>query len=136
MWYDDYHSDPDLIDLIKENKDNLYLGRESPFPYVFNIIKYLEREGEKNLAISFLERIFNILIDRNQPRKQFGLPDPYCDVKTVLEDLLRRDFDLKRYEYIISDMLAIDLSKDFEEVYPEIIRVGRIRPGRTEKNNE
>lgn len=130
---EDYHRDQDLIDLIKENKDNLYFWGESAFPYVFIIIKYLEREGEKDIAICLLERIFNILIKRNQPRKQFGLPDPYCDVKNVLEGLLRMDFDLKRYEYIISDILAIDSSKEFKEIYPEVMRVGRIRPGRTGK---
>lgn len=130
---EDYHLDDELIKLIKENKDNLYFWGESAFPYVFSIIKYLEREGEKNTSIYLLKGIFNILIERNQPRKQFGLPDLYCDVKNVLEGLLRFDFDLKRYEYIILDILEIDSSKGFKEVYPEIMSVGRIRPGRTEK---
>ena len=128
---EDYHSEQDLIDLIKENKDSLYFWGESAFPYLFTIIKYLEREGEEDIATYLLNQVFQVVIERNQPRNQFGLPDPYCNVKNVLEGLLRHEFYFKRHEYLISDILAIDSSKEFTEVYTQIIKAGKKGAERT-----
>ncbi|WJI09503.1 hypothetical protein FGU46_05050 [Methanobacterium sp. CWC-01] len=130
---EDYKVNEELFELIKENQDNYFFWGESAFPFLFSIIKYLEKEDENEIAYSLLENMFLSIVNRNQPNKDFGFPNPYYNLRDVLEGILRLEFELKSYHYILTEIMAIDVSKEFAEVLPQIRMVGKNKPGQFEK---
>jgi hypothetical protein len=86
--------------MIKANMKLVWLWGESAFPYLFNIIKYLEVSSEGVLAQSFLDGLFIAIIRENAWGKEDGLPNPYYSISDLFEALFgisTRTIDLKEF---------------------------------------
>lgn len=121
----EYTFDKRILELIKDNGKNLYFWGESAFPYYFNLIKYLELNNENDLAEEFLESIFVRIVNRNQPRNNYGLLNPYYSANDALECISRLELEIQSFYGILMEILAIDTTKTLEEALPEIKMVGK-----------
>lgn len=151
----DYKVDEHLFKLIIQNKENLFIWGEGAFPFIFNIIKYLEIVSGGNIsyfypyhfdlktfleykqttdiANSLLNKIFINLINRNQRRQSFALINPYYTIKDCVEAIIRVELGLSSIITIIHEILAIDATKTLEEIYPQLFMVGKT-PNLVDKN--
>jgi len=82
-----YAKDERVLKKIKESIPLLWLWGESAFPYLFDIIKYLELSGEQTIAQSLLNGIFIGMLNENAPRKEEGLPNLYYGINDIFEPL-------------------------------------------------
>jgi len=122
---DEYDFDDDILKIVKDNSENLFFWGESAFPYYFNLIKYLELNNEIDLACDLLENIFVQIINRNHPRSNYGLPNPYYSASDVLECISRLELELKSVYSIVEEIINLDTTKNLEEILPEILLVGK-----------
>ncbi|OEC84390.1 MULTISPECIES: hypothetical protein [Methanobacterium] len=120
-----YIFDNDVFKLIKDNINNLFFWGESAFPYYFNLIKYLELNKENDLAEEILEDIFIQIIEKNQPRNNYGIANPYYSAKDVLECISRLDLEIESIYALLKEIIDIDTSKTLQEALPEIMNVGK-----------
>jgi hypothetical protein len=86
-----------LLELIKSNRNALWLWGESAFPHFFALIKYLELNGEDEIAYSLLNALFLGVINSNAPRASWSLANPYYSVNDVLEAVL--GIDIKKIDF-------------------------------------
>jgi len=89
----EYIQDDRLLELIKSNINALWLWGESAFPHFFGLIKYLELNGEDQIARSLLNALFTGVINDNSPRASGSLANPYYSVNDVLEAVLGIDVE-------------------------------------------
>jgi len=113
-----YAKDERILKKIKENIPLLWLCGESAFPYLFNIVKYLELSGEQAIAQSLLNGIFIGTLNENAPRKEEGLPSPYYGISEIFESLFRVSpemIDLKQFSgssYILGALILMLARRD------------------------
>lgn len=84
----EYKPDEKVLNLIKENIKFLWFWGESAFPYFFNIVQYLEINGDIKNASSLFVGLFSATINMNSLRSQIGLANPYYSINDILETLL------------------------------------------------
>jgi len=81
----EYIQDNRLLELIRNNLNVLLLWGESAFPHFFGLIKYLELNGEDEIARSLLNDLLTGVISSNGPGAAGSLANPYYSVNDVLE---------------------------------------------------
>jgi|GEM_PF-953628 len=144
-----YVDDGYLLNLITLNKNNLFVWGESAYPYIFNIIKYLELKSGDNIPYfypyhfdlkTFLEykeiaevmewlliKLFIDVVNRNQRNGIFSFMSPYYSIKDSIESIIRVELGLSSIMTILDEILALDLSGTFEEIYPHLMMVGKTK---------
>lgn len=112
-----------FLEKIKENKKYLYFWGESAFPFFFNIIKYLEKYNEKDIAKSILANILNMILEKNSYKKDFGnIPDPYINVHDILEyvyEINTSKIDPKEYSgnsFILESIISMLVKRNEREI--------------------
>jgi hypothetical protein len=91
----DYVVDKKLLDAVRKNFNLLWLWGESSFPFIFNLIKFLESNNETQNAELLLNNILLIIVKKNAFRKGSGWPNPYYSVN----DILKVTFGMRKINY-------------------------------------
>lgn len=117
-----YVQDKKLLELIKKEISTLWFWGESAFPYFYNLIKYLEINGEGQIAQSLLETLFLSIVNKNSPMMELGLPNPYYSVNDIIELLLEYDsrkIDLREFpggSYILEIIVLMIVRRNRREL--------------------
>lgn len=135
-----YSPDAKFIDLIKTNKDNLFLWGESAFQYFFNIINYLEIEGEKEIAESIINILFEQVVNINVRTGAVGLPDPYYSLNEILDvifQVTRKQIDFTQFRgssYILESLVLMLVRRNKRQILEQnwrnlsYVRLREFRP--------
>ncbi|WP_042703472.1 hypothetical protein [Methanobrevibacter arboriphilus] len=124
-----YDFDEEILQFIEKNIKNLFCWGESAIPFYFNLIKYLEINGKYDLAKYLIENIIKNIIEKNDPRNNFGLPNPYYHPKIILEALIFKELKQESLgiNSILREIINIDTNKPFPEVFNDMRNVYRVR---------
>jgi hypothetical protein len=105
-----YCVDTGIINKIKEGLP-LEFSAEVFFPFIFCIVRTLEKAGEIDLASGLLRSIFTDIIKNNSSNRDIGFPNPYYSVSDLLADgygLDTRKMDLSEFpgsSYTLGSMI-------------------------------
>jgi hypothetical protein len=104
----------EVLSLIRQHSARRFVWGDSAFPYIFFIIKFLEREGESALAQDLLTELFASVIDSNlAPPGAPLFPGPYVGIEEILGTTIPdhvQDLDFEGYRggsYILRVMLEM-----------------------------
>jgi hypothetical protein len=115
----------EVLALIRTHLRRRLVWGDSAFPYFFYIIKFLEANGERELAQNLLIQLFKAVIDSNLAATGPLFPGPYVDIEEILEmqvpDRLQ-DFDLEGYRgssFILRSLLEMLVRRNRRDVVEE-----------------
>lgn len=117
-----YATDERVLKRIKENMQLLWLWGESAFPYLFNIIKYLEISNEGGIAQSFLNGLFIGIIRENAWDKEDGLPNSYYAINDIFEALFgisAKPINLKEFSgtsYMLGILILMQTRREQKQI--------------------
>jgi hypothetical protein len=75
-----------VLRLIRKHLTQRGFWGDSAFPYMFCLIKFLERQGEGDLAMRLLVELFQVLVEANYLKEGPIFPSPYIAIDEMLEN--------------------------------------------------
>jgi hypothetical protein len=83
---DSIQEEDQILMAISKNLDPLYFWGESAAPFIFAAVLFLWFKGQERRAISKAIEIIQFITIHNRNKKQLGIPDPYYDGVSLLQE--------------------------------------------------
>jgi len=120
-----YPKDSRVLDLIMKSIDTLFFWGDSAFPFLLEIIQYLEICGEQRTAALILGKFFLAIVEKRGSEKEVGFPNIYYSAGDVLEALIGMEgkrLDLTEFRgcsYVLGPMIAMLARRNQRKVLEE-----------------
>jgi hypothetical protein len=95
---------------------------DSAFPYTFFTIKFLEKRGDRDLALRLLVEMFQVLVETNYTKQGPVFPSPYIAIQEILENDIPdriRETDFEAYRgssWVLVSVLEMLVRRDQENL--------------------
>lgn len=110
----------ELVEIIRRELPKIYVWGESAVPYIFMIIKFLEKNDEDVLSQKLLTSVLNAFILANSPRKSGGLLYPYYSPEECLLHVFGMSPETIRIStsgsaYFINDLIEMCVRRNLKK---------------------